>query len=237
MTAPGFSKVPCPFIKPYVNNVNDCFGVLVADNNRKHSFQSVRLSRCVPAGATLASSIPVGTRIIQGLHGSPSEDKHLLYRSNRFHLMSSFLMLKHWKYQIFCWFHPNTERFKATSALWYPLMTLKEEEQRSLYQTPEPKQWELGVDSLRRSHLPRREWSPFVSYCGMRRQIDEGQVIPLGPGEAAGRAAGPKRNPRRVPLLLSPHSTVMWRSSQMPKIKRKSVWKQWCNVPGQSYSQ
>lgn len=176
----------------------------------------MRPSCCVPVGATLASSIPVGTRIIQGLHGSLSEDKYLLYQSNRFHLMSSFLMLKHIKYQIFCWFHPNTERFKTTSAPGCPLMTLKEEEQRSLYQTLEPKQWELGVDSLRRSHLPRREWSPFVSYCGMWRQIDEGRVIPLGPGEAAGKAAGPKRNPRRLPLLLSPHSAVMWRSSQTP---------------------
>lgn len=41
----------------------------------------------------------------------------------------------------------------STSTPQYPLVTQKEEEQRSLHQTPQPKQWELGVDSLRRSHL------------------------------------------------------------------------------------
>lgn len=44
----------------------------------------------------------------------------------------------------------------------------------------------------------------------MRKQIDECRVIPSGPGEAAGSA----RHHRILPLLLSPHSAVMWQSSQ-----------------------
>lgn len=43
----------------------------------------------------------------------------------------------------------------------------------------------------RHGHLPRRERSPFVSYCGMQRQIDEGRVIPLGPDETADREMAP----------------------------------------------
>lgn len=71
--------------------------------------------------------------------------------------------------------------------------------QKPLHQTLEPQQWELGVDGPRQSHLPGREHSPFVSYCGMWRQIDEGRVIPLGPDETADRSASPSRRP----LLLS----------------------------------
>lgn len=163
---------------------------LAADNNRKHGFQYE--SKLRDPVAACRSRIPVGTRIIRGDHSFLSEHKCLLHLASGLHLQSNFLILKHMKYQIFCIFHPNAERFNATSAPWYPPVTLKEEGQRSLHQTPETKQWELGVDSPRRNHLPRREWSPFVSYCGMWRQIDEGRVIPLGPGEAAGRAASPE---------------------------------------------
>lgn len=105
------------------------------------------------------------------------------------------------------------ERGNSTSAPQYPFVILEEEEQRSQHQILEPKQWELGVDSLRRSHLPQREWSLFVSYCGMWKQIDEGRVIPLGPDEAAGRAASPNRHQWELPLLLS--RRVTWHSQTL----------------------
>ena len=137
------------------------------------------------------------------------------------------------KYQIVCWFHPKHR--DSTSAPQHPSVTLKEEEeeQRSLHQTPEPKQWELGVDSPRRSHLPRREWSPFVSYCGMWRQIDEGRVIPLGPGEAAGSAESPKRHHKGTPSpsvsTLSSHMTQQPDATNLGKW-RESVLRSSCNV-------
>lgn len=84
-------------------------------------------------------------------------------------------------------------------------MTLEEEGvQKPPHQSPEPEQWELGVDGPRLSHLLRRECSSFVSYCGMRRQIDEGLVIPLGSDETADRAASPRRRPLRLPELKVP---------------------------------
>lgn len=73
--------------------------------------------------------------------------------------------------------------------------------QNPLKQTLEPKQWELGVDGPRQSHLPGRERSPFVSYCGMWRQIDEGRVIPLGPDETADRSASLNRRPRLLSVM------------------------------------
>lgn len=200
MTDPGYHRPPLLQMYFYVGPQN-CFifGLIFFLGCRQQQKtwlpvwkQTARPCCCLPAGATLASRIPVGTRIIRGDHSFLSEHKCLLHLASGLHLQSNFLILKHMKYQIFCRFHPNAERFNATSAPWYPPVTLKEEGQRSLHQTPETKQWELGVDSPRRNHLPRREWSPFVSYCGMWRQIDEGRVIPLGPGEAAGRAASPE---------------------------------------------
>lgn len=240
----GFTWCCPPLLQMYfsVFSQNCCILVqcfLDADNSKKTWRpvwqQTARACCCLPAGATLPSCIPVGIRIILGAF--LSEHTRLLYLRNGFHIKLKFLrnlatcsaaLIKtYMRHSIFCWFHPNTERLDSTSAPQYRSVTPKEEEQRSLHQTPEPEQWELGVDSPRRSHLPRREWSPFVSYCGMRRQIDEGRVIPSGPGEAAGRAESPNRHHRELPLLLSPHSAVTWRYSltpQLGKMKRGRVF-------------
>lgn len=184
----------------------------------------MRACCCLPAGATLTSCIPVGIRIIHEITAfcqstnAPFIYPKDLYIKLNFLLNSQQhavqLISKHRLHEIsdILLISPKAQR-DSTSAPQHPSVTLKEEEeeQRSLHQTPEPKQWELGVDSPRRSHLPRREWSPFVSYCGMWRQIDEGRVIPLGPGEAAGSAASPNRHHKGTPSpsvsTLSSHMT------------------------------
>lgn len=86
---------------------------------------------------------------------------------------------------------------------------LWEEGQRSLHQTPGPKQWGCSAwTAPRRSHLPQREWSPFVSYCGMRRQIDEGPLIPSGSAlRQQAKATVPHPPPRRLSPTFSSHVT------------------------------
>lgn len=92
---------------------------------------------------------------------------------------------------------------------------LWEEGQRSLHQTPGPKQWGCSAwTAPRRSHLPQREWSPFVSYCGMRRQIDEGPLIPSG---SALRQQAKATVPTHHLAVCLPHWVVMW-------LTRESSW-------------
>lgn len=90
---------------------------------------------------------------------------------------------------------------------------LWEEGQRSLHQTPGPKQWGCSAwTAPRRSHLPQREWSPFVSYCGMRRQIDEGPLIPSG---SALRQQAKATVPTHHLAVCLPHSVVMWEAAKL----------------------
>lgn len=57
---------------------------------------------------------------------------------------------------------------------------------------------------------------PFVSYCGMRRPIDEGRVIPSGPDETADRPASPSRRPL---LPLSCDQAARRRKLRTRKVK------------------
>lgn len=88
----------------------------------------------------------------------------------------------------------------------------------------------LGVDGPRRSHLPRRECSPFVRYCGMRRQIDEGRFL-------QGGAQSPeyRRRHRDLPLLLSPRSAVTWPSRRtLGEMMRESVFEKLTSCSGRT---
>lgn len=86
---------------------------------------------------------------------------------------------------------------------------LWEEGQRSLHQTPGPKQRGCSAwTAPRRSHLLQREWSPFVSYCGMQRQIDEGPLIPSGSAlRQQAKATVPHPPSRRLSPTFSSHVT------------------------------
>lgn len=184
------------------------------DNNKKKNMapgmraNGETLLLLLPAGATLSSCIPVGTRIIQGDHSVPSQRRCLRHLPDWISPRIPSIGVG-----IFCCFRPAE---RVLLQLLHPPVILWEEGQKVSASNPGgPNNGGLGVDSPRHGHLPRREWSPFVSYCGMRRQIDEDPLIPSGPGEAAGEATVPARHHRRPPppaplrSFCLPHSAVM----------------------------
>lgn len=189
--------------------------------------QAVEACSCPPAGATLASCIPVGIRIIRRDHSFLSQHRCFSFSFFLTHtILLHRILTIHTAAYIQTWIkNPDIVYSQnSTSAPRYPLVTLKEEEQRSLASNPR---------SLNNGRLAWTAQGKAI--CRWQSGVPLSAIVECGGRlmRAGWFLQGPRRQQAPQAQTLSAHSMVTWRNSQTQqsgKMKRESVQRSWCNV-------